>query len=308
MSGKINSIKKILVATDFSEHSDLAVLRAAEIAASTKARLTILHIAKKGLLEKVVSEVVPIVRKVLVTPKELATSLLKKQINRLPQNKIKINYDTVTSSHPAPAILNYAKKHKIDLLIVGAHGKYSIHDWYVGTTAEYLARKTSVPVLIVKKPPKKTYQKILVPVDFSLASQEALDFAADVFPKADLRLLHVGDHEYEDLLKKEDKLSHQKMRTMREAIQFFLEEKIKSFIKLSRAKAKKPSCDIRLGYPGTVIVDETKKQNRDIVIMGTKGHGKRHYLFIGRVASLVMLEIDRDILLVPPKEKNKKRG
>lgn len=49
-----------------------------------------------------------------------------------------------------------------------------------------------------------------------------------------------------------------------------------------------------------VISAEAKKMKPDLVVMGTEGHGKKHYLALGRVASRVLLEIDRDVLLIPP--------
>lgn len=303
----MHKLKRILVATDLSEHGQFAILRAVELAKTTKAQLTILHIAKKGFLEKMVEEVVPIVGKVLITPEEYARSLLQKQIAKLSKNKINIQYAIVPGDRPALKILKYAKDHKFDLLILGAHSRYSIHDWFVGTTAEYVARKTQLPVLIIKNPPHKAYKKILLPIDFSATSKNVVQFATQLFTKTDFHLLHVGDHDYEELLEKEKNMPKEKIKTMREAILFLLSAKMKKFIKACNPKLLKSFCDIKLGYPGTVIIDEAKRLNQDLVIMGTEGHSQRHYLFIGRVASRVLLESDRDILLVPQKKKKNKK-
>lgn len=302
----MNKIKKILVATDFSEHSQHAVLRAVEIANITKARLTILHVVKKKCLEEIIAEIIPVVGEALITPQEYATTLLEKQVEELAKNKININYNILSGDNIAAKMLKYARDYKIDLLVIGAHGKYSIHDWFVGTTAEYIAKKTQIPVLIVKKRMQKPYQKILVPIDFSLASKNALQFTNQLFPKVDLQLLHVGDHQYENLLNNKNNLPKKKVESIRESILFSLSEKAKKFIKSCNIRSMKASCNIKFGYPGVVIIDEAKRLNRDLVIMGTEGHSQRHYLFIGRVASRVLVEIDRDILLVPPNKINKK--
>jgi nucleotide-binding universal stress UspA family protein len=302
----MNKIKKILVATDFSEHSQLAVLRAVEIANTTKARLTILHIVKKECLQEIIADIIPVVGDALITPQEYATTLLEKQVEGLAKNKININYNILSGDNTAPKILKYVRDYKIDLLVIGGHGKYSIHDWFVGTTAEYIARKTQIPVLIVKRRMRKPYQKILVPIDFSLASKNALQFANQLFPRMDLQLLHVGDHQYENLLNNKNNLPKEKIKSIQESILFLLGEKAKKFIKSCSTKLMRSSYKIKFGYPGVVIIDEAKRLNRDLVIIGTEGHSQRHYLFIGRVASRVLVEIDRDILLVPPKKTNKK--
>lgn len=292
-------LNRILISTDFSELSKIAILRALDLAKANQATVTILHIAKKGILEKWVNWVSPDFAKALITPEEYAKSLLEKQVKELIKSKIKVNYQIISGNSSAPKILNYAKKHKMDLIILGAHGKYSIHDWFVGTTAEYIARKTTLPVLIIKKPQVKPYRKILIPIDCSAASEQALLFANQLFPRANLRLLHVGDHEFEDLLKN-NAPHNPKIKTLRNSILLSIKEKIKTFLKKTNPNLIKLACDIKFGYPGAVIIDEAKKQNQDLVVMGTKGHGKRHYLFIGRVASRVLIETDRDVLLVPP--------
>ena len=161
---KVTKIKHILVATDFSEYSQVAVLKAIHIAKLNKAKITLLHVAKKGFFEKTIINTIPIIGKVLITPEEHALSLLKKMMQKYSREKINIKYVILSGEQPGRKILQYAKKSHCDLIIVGAHSKYSFHDWFVGTTAEYIARKTPVPVLIIKRDIKKSYQKILVPL------------------------------------------------------------------------------------------------------------------------------------------------
>lgn len=300
----MKGLKRIVVATDFSEHSKFAMLRAIDIAKQLKAHLTILHIAKKGFLEKIIEEI-PVIGKVVITPEEYATSLIKKQIAKLSHHKIKMNYSIISGDYPARRIIQYARDNKVDLLVMGAHGKYSINDWFVGTTAEFVAKKTLCPVLIIKKTSVKPYKKILITVDFSLASKQASQFAVQLFPKSNFHVLNVGDHVYDDLLKKDKSISKDKIKAMRESILLSLREKSKKFIKECSPKLTKSPIDVKLGYPGMVIIHEAKRLNQDLLIMGTEGHGRRHYLFIGRVASRVLIEVDRDILLVPPKKTKK---
>lgn len=307
----MKNIKRILVATDFSEHSQFALSRAFDVAKATKARLLILHVVQKGFFDKVVDEVVPAARTLLITPKEYAEQLLGEQIDKLAPHKLKIEKIFLSGKHPATKILNYAKNNKIDLLVMGAHGKYSIHDWFVGTTAEYVAEKTSCPALIIKNKPRHGYRKLLIPIDFSSASKCAFEFATQILPKkSDVQILHVGDQSYEDLMAKENDISSDKNKKLRKEIFLVLKHKTERFIQKCKNKFVKPSYDIKLGYPGIVILNEAKRLNRDLVIMGTEGHSQVHYLWLGRVASRVLTEIEGDILLVPPvtkKFKSKKK-
>lgn len=301
----MNRIKHILVATDFSKYSQIAILRAINIAKLNSAKITILHVAQKKNLEKALINVIPVMGKVLITPEEHATPLLEKITQEYSTAKINIKYVILSGEQPARKILQYAKKSQSDLIIVGAHGKYSFHDWFVGITAEYIARKTPIPVLIIKRDLQKSYQKILVPIDFSKASKNALLLAFTLFPTSKLKLLHIGDHEFEELLKNETDISYDKVKTVRKSILLLLSQKMKDFISECNKKISKNSIDIKFGYPGITILDEAKKSNQDLVIMGTEGHSERHYLFIGRTASRVLIDIDRDLLLVPSQKKRK---
>ena len=300
--------KRILVATDFSEHSHAAILKAIDLAKKCKAKITLVHVAKKSLLEKVMARTVPLLGKALITSEENALALFKKIVPHYSKEKIKIKHVILSGEQPAQKILKYSKDHKIDLLIIGTHGKYSIHDWYVGTTAEYISRMTTVPVLIVKNAIQKSYQKILVPLDFSNASKNALLFAYALFPKSNLKLLHVADQDFEELLKNKKEIASNKIKLMRKSILLFLSQKMKDFIKKCNKKFAKLTLNIQFGYPGVAIIKEAKQSHQDLVVMGTEGHSQRHYLFMGRTASRVLIETDKDLLLVPPKKIGVKMG
>ena len=66
MDGMMRKIKNILVATDFSETSDFAISRAVEIAKTTKANLTMIHVVQREFLDKVLETVIP--KDILQTP------------------------------------------------------------------------------------------------------------------------------------------------------------------------------------------------------------------------------------------------
>lgn len=297
-----NKIKNILVATDFSETADFAISRAIKIAKATGANLTIIHVIQKEFFDKFLESIIP--KEILQTAEEYTTILIEEKIHSLLRHKVNINYTILSKGKPIVKILQYARKNKIDLLVIGAHGKYSIRDSFVGTTAEYIAAKTQCPVLIVKNSPRKPYKKILVPVDFSKVSKKALNYSVQLFPTINKRLLHVGDHEYEELLKREEKeeqVPRNKITKIRKAILLYLNNKMKKFIKGYSKKLNKHPYHITFGYPAPTIIKEAQKRNQDLIVMGTQGHGILHYRFIGSVANWVLTEIDKDILLVPPR-------
>lgn len=298
-------LNKILLATDFSRASDVALSKAIELAKINNAELTILHVVEKKNIDEeldwFLGKILP--KGLWLTTEEYYLNLLQMKIYSLDNQKLNINKKLISKGKPAEKILQYAKREKFDLLVIGAHGHYSIRDSFVGTTAEYIAERTKCPLLIIKRQSNKAYRNILVPIDFSKASKNALKYAIALFPDSNIDLLHVGDYEYEELLKKgesQGNVSKPQMQKLKKAILLYLDKQMKTFIKFIRKKHQKISYFIDVGYPGPIIIKEAEKKNRDLIIMGTQGHGKLHYLSMGRVANRVLKETNKDIFLIPP--------
>ena len=53
---------------------------------------------------------------------------------------------------PAEEIVNYAKKNKVDLIVMASHGRSGVNRWAYGSVADKVLRSTCVPVLLVKAP------------------------------------------------------------------------------------------------------------------------------------------------------------
>ena len=56
----------------------------------------------------------------------------------------------VEEGHPAERILRYAKEHKIDLIVMGTHGRRGLNRILLGSVAEEVVRRSPVPVITVR--------------------------------------------------------------------------------------------------------------------------------------------------------------
>ena len=94
-------------------------------------------------------------------------------------------------------ILNYAKIHDIDLIVLGTHGRRGVQRLLLGSTAEEVVRLAKCPVLTVGGKAFRTsgtlIKTVLAPIDFSDFSLEALNDAKELAAafSARLELLHV---------------------------------------------------------------------------------------------------------------------
>ena len=142
------AIKQILFATDFSEASAGAAEQAIYLAGLTGANLHVLHVIDE-LAES---------QRVMVPSEAFQT--LQKEVELQAFKDLesfcrKVPQTIVTTSHavigkPFQKILETATEVAADLIVVGTHGRTGIEHVIVGSTAERIVRRSSVPVLTVR--------------------------------------------------------------------------------------------------------------------------------------------------------------
>jgi nucleotide-binding universal stress UspA family protein len=98
---------------------------------------------------------------------------------------------------PADSILDYAGRNDIDLVVMGTHGRRGARRFLLGSIAEKVVKLARCPVLTVRdpgdQPPEHELSRILVPLDFSKHSSNALHHARELAAEegASIQLLHI---------------------------------------------------------------------------------------------------------------------
>jgi len=147
------ALKKILVATDFSEPSDAALAYGRELARTFGASLTVLHVVDNILTRAYGTDGV-----VLADPelqREIETSA-QRQVDSLLFEEDRQALGAVglviTSTSPSAAIVTYAHDASVDLIVMGTHGRGAIAHLLMGSVAERVVRIAPCPVLTVRHP------------------------------------------------------------------------------------------------------------------------------------------------------------
>jgi nucleotide-binding universal stress UspA family protein len=147
------ALKKILVATDFSEPSDAALAYGRELARTFGASLTVLHIVDNLLTRAYGAEGVVLTDRDLQG--EIETSA-QRQVDALLFDEDRKTLGAVglviTSNSPSAAIVTYAHDASIDLIVIGTHGRGAIAQLLMGSVAERVVRIAPCPVLTVRHP------------------------------------------------------------------------------------------------------------------------------------------------------------
>lgn len=184
-------IKRILVATDFSAAGTNAVQEAAAWAARTGAALRLVHVVPparwlRGPWGQAKSDLAVLHRN--------AADALRQVSEAVPASARAELSTALLSGRASREIGRAARDFKCDLLVVGAVGESGrlSKKPTLGGTAAKLVTSTSVPLVIVRTPPKQAAARVLAAVDLSPISHRVMDWAAAAAaPGGSLRVLHV---------------------------------------------------------------------------------------------------------------------
>jgi nucleotide-binding universal stress UspA family protein len=174
----VKSPRKILVGTDFSAGAGRALDAALAIARPAHAEVHLVHALEIPL---------PMFEPYAVAlPPELIGAARKTSQDKLASASERVRGAGLTGTvhlGEAPASLCVAERAKAlgaDLVVIGTHGHTGFKRFLLGSVAERTVKESPVSVLTVKGDGHAEAPKtIVVGVDFSPHSQEALELAAD---------------------------------------------------------------------------------------------------------------------------------
>ncbi len=297
------AIKRILFATDFSEGAGWAQHQAALWAKQCKAVLDVLHILE---LQPGMSLENPVLRGYLDSLRKQADQQLDEMVKAMAETGLRAQ-SRVEVGIPSQAIQEMAKEFDSDLVILGTRGLGGMEHILVGSTAERVMRMAPCPVLTVREPaqpegtaaaPKEKraprYRNILVPVDFSDCSLEALEYAIQVAKGFDaaLLILHVLEPVSFglDFTLRQVEERHQ-MRLRREA---WLNE-VQTACTSQGLKAEHTLIG---GTPVDSILTHTHHHVYDLIVMGTHGRRGITHFVCGSVAEALVRRAPCPVLTV----------
>jgi nucleotide-binding universal stress UspA family protein len=142
------ALKNILVATDFSEPSGVALAYGRDLARNYGARLHVMHVVD-DVLTRYSGEVGFVLPSMQDDLDRVARRELEARITD--EDRTQLNALTViaTGANVSEAICAYANGHAIDLIVTGTHGRGAISHLLMGSVAERVVRTARCPVLTV---------------------------------------------------------------------------------------------------------------------------------------------------------------
>jgi nucleotide-binding universal stress UspA family protein len=142
--------KHILCPTDLKERSDIAVIKAVQIAHQFGSKITLLNIHEE-FMDKEEREMLRVsVDKMKEKYKQIAIDSkeeMKAVIHKLHADDIEVDYQ-LHSGKPEKVIVKIAEQLGIDLIVIGTDGRDNVKDFIVGTITEHVINAAPCPVLV----------------------------------------------------------------------------------------------------------------------------------------------------------------
>ena len=295
----MEKIQRILATTDFSPRAVMALQRAAQLAAEHKAELYLLHVLPIFPFEAIKRLMVETLPEAEHRLYEQARVALQREAQALANCGISVRHH-VAIGRAHTEINRYADSHRADLIVIGDQGETFVQELFLGTTASKTLRTGHHPLLVTKQEPKGPYKHVLVPVDFSQPSLDALEVALKVAPQASVHVLHavpapfergrkhVGFYEeWVDLHR--DKMLNRALEEMEKIVE-------------DHARDHTPVIPvIEHGLPSAIIREKARSLDIDLMVIGKRGETELDEALLGSVTKHVLYENACDVLVISPK-------
>jgi universal stress protein E len=278
---------KLLCATDLLPRSDFAVDRAYQLRDALNANLSLLHVVAPGGAEKGTLE-----QRLLAASSRLALRA------RHAGPGVEL---VVRCGRPAAVAAEEARN--ADLAIIGPHHPGALMDALRGTFVERLLSEARCPVLVTRRPGREPYRKFLLALDGSPASGNVLRVAERLPVVADQEFAVVHAHEppYEAMMNT--------VGVGNLSVASYASASLSQAAALVHAELQRHSLHplryrVKLvdSRPGPAIRRAIQETRPDLLVLGTRGHGRFRRALLGSTAHEVLNTTDCDVLLVPEKE------
>jgi nucleotide-binding universal stress UspA family protein len=288
------ALTHILVATDFGEAADAALIFGRALATSFGASLDVLHVVANPFLQATMAD-----------PRTIEAVALRQLNRRLTdEDRRRLNVRAVieVSDDPADVIAEHARKAGTDLIVTGTRGRRGVPWLSLGSVAERIVRIAPCPVLSVRQPTRDfagSLKHILVATDFGEAADAALTYGRTLAGRfgATLHVLHVVDTSYFNVVGADAcaSVTPDLQEQAEEAARARLDERA---IDSDGSAPPTRKALWRAAMPASAIIQYASDAGIDLIVMGTHGRRGLAHLLMGSVAEGVVRTASCPVLTV----------
>jgi nucleotide-binding universal stress UspA family protein len=281
-------LETILVATDFSRGSDLALERALLLPLAPGAEFHIVHVLPPGLPAKL--------RKEAESAAEERLGRIVSRVRKRAGNELEVTSELLRGQ-PFVEMIRSSRDREVDLIVVGRHGRRRIRDMFIGTTAERVLRNGDTPVLVVNLQPTGAYRHPVIATDLEESSRRTVELALRVLgPHVNrvdvVNAFHVPFESFATP-SHPARVKNEWSRIYQDAAA----KRLTTFLSRYRDIGARWRPFIRQGDPRSVVLAAAARGNADLIAIGTHQRSGIAHALIGSVAGWVVTAATCDVLV-----------
>ena len=282
-------MRSIVVATDFSTRSDRAIRRGILLAKASNCEIALVHSVDDDQPQHLIDLETLEAKRLL----EAQTATLREL------DGIDASFRVIVGD-PFASITDVADEYASDVLIVGPHRRLILKDVFVGTTAERIIRTSRVPVIMANSVPAAPYRHILVAVDMSENSAEAVRLASqmDWGDRPALSIFHAYDAPERAMLGAFAQSEPDIQRYLAEADARARAE-LSAFLRQLKVRPVRQIVEMIKTEPATMVRRAARDADADLIVVGRQGRSGISKLVLGSVTESVLRNSEIDVLVAP---------
>ncbi len=201
-------------------------------------------------------------------------------------------------------IIAFVKESRADMIIMGTNGKKGLQHFLLGSTTENTVKKAPVPVLTIGHGGDMIvlnggcYKRVLIPIDYSVASLNAIRFGIEIAKKFASEILFL--HVFEDVLSHQSLVSGETSPIQLDPPSG--ERSLKAFLNFvgNELEDVKDNYDfiLRNGRADQVILDVTREMQCDLVAIGYQGQSAIERWLMGKTAEKVIRKSTAPVVIL----------
>lgn len=288
------SFRNIVVATDFSMYAHRAALRAGKLAKQHGAALQLLHVLNGESVRalQVLLQAKPPINSALA---DEARQRLESVAGDVTMAGGAAGECRLEEGEVIDVVLQAAEE--ADLMVLGPRGLNPAKDFLLGATAERIARRVQRPLLVSKQDSSIAYDSVLVAVDFSDHSLQALRFARGLAPQATLHAFHAYESPFDGRLHGAG-VSEEAVANYRHTMGLEAEASMRDFLArasdVSNVRSRVEWGDARLA-----LSQRASELQCNLIVMGKQGRSWLSEFLLGSVSRRTIELAPCDVAIVP---------
>ncbi len=287
----MSGIRKVLAASDGSEHGGNAVVTAAAWAQRAGAEFEVTTVVEVLLLP-------PAYAPPGVDAAEYELAFVKEAREKV-EEQVRAAGAADAPLHVraglAPQLVNkVAEETGADLIVVGANPEPVLARSLIGSTGRRILYLANRPVLVASEARREPFRRVLAAIDLSEVSRAVLEAAWAIAEadKGELRALFVLEPLPMMLARMAGDREEDRRRKGREETERVLEAA--GLLGVEAAQGR-----MREGHAGREILEEAQDWDADLIVVGSHGFGFFDRLMLGSTALFVLRHGHRATVIVP---------